>query len=1038
MTRTWRVALLLFSSGLCALVYQMVWMREFRLVFGASTGATAAVLAIFMGGLGIGSALFGKRADARALPLGLYANLEFAIALSAAMSVPLLWLVRQLYLGMGGSVQLGLVAATVMRLLLAVLVLAIPTLAMGGTLPAAARAVETASDTARRHLALLYGMNTLGAVAGALLSTFFLLETFGNRRTLMIAALLNLLVAVVARSMSRQDAGAPVASPAPAPSTGTDDHTRPPRTLILATAAIAGSAFLLMELVWYRMLGPLLGGTTFTFGLILAMALAGIGAGGLAYSAWNRATLGGLALTSALEALAVIVPFAAGDRIAFLANILRRLGDFGFAGHVMGWSAVTFIVVFPAAFIAGFQFPLLIALLGRGSENVGKHVGLAYAWNTFGAIAGSIAGGFGLLPLLSAPGAWRAVTVILASVAASLALFALRDRQRVIPIASILVAAVALTAVAARGPTAVWRHSGIGVGRFETPDSINDYRLTTNHNRRRVIWDADGRESGVALVGGDDLAMIVNGKSDGSAVGDAGTQVMGGLLGALLHPNAQTSLVVGLGTGSTAGWLASVPSMKRVDVVELEPVVLRVAEACALVNQNVLSRRNVHLRVADAREVLIATPGRYDLIISEPSNPYRAGIASLFTTEFYREASNRLRPGGMFLQWTQTYDIDASTLRTIYGTLTGVFPYVQTYWTTYGDLMLVATREPVAYDADRLRGLLGAEPYRTAVQQAWRVATLEGFLAHFIANEEMARLLASQADAINTDDRTVIEFSFARAVSARRASIMGALIAEARHRGHNRPSLIRGPVDWRAVDANLLTATLLPVPPDLGSPENGARHQFSVAHESGDLSGAVAQWRAGGWRPVNISELSAAAESLADAGDEAGAVAHVQNLARFQPAEASAVMARLRMRQQRYAEAASHLDDAFARYQAAPWPSRQTMRRALETAIAVAEAAEEHAPALYERLMKPFATGQLEHGRLATLVTLGMTIERCGPRAVQALRQLEPHVPWQREPLLLRRQCYARANLGSLAERAADDYEEFERAEPETLIRTKD
>jgi spermidine synthase len=219
------------------------------------------------------------------------------------------------------------------------------------------------------------------------------------------------------------------------------------------------------------------------------MALAGIGAGGLAYSAWNRATLGGLALTCALEALAVIVPFALGDRIALLANILRQLGDFGFSGHVLGWSMVTFVVVFPAAFIAGFQFPLLIALLGRGRENVGKDVGLAYAWNTLGAIAGSIAGGFGLLPALSAPGAWRAVAIVLVIVAVSLALSAVRS-QRQISIAAMVIGVLALGAGAAKGPTAVWRHSGIGVGRFDTPDSPNGYRFATNDNRRRLIWDA--------------------------------------------------------------------------------------------------------------------------------------------------------------------------------------------------------------------------------------------------------------------------------------------------------------------------------------------------------------------------------------------------------------------------------------------------------------------------------------------------------------------------------------------------------------------
>jgi predicted membrane-bound spermidine synthase len=1023
------VAALLFFSGLCALVYQTVWMREFRLVFGASTSATAAVLAIFMGGLGIGSALFGKKADTRDAPLALYAKYEFIIAVSAALSLPLLWIVRQVYLSMGGSVQLGLFAATAVRLLLAAVVLAIPTLAMGGTLPAAARAVETDSDTARRNLALLYGMNTLGAVAGTLLSTFFMLETFGNRKTLLIAALLNLLVAVVARSMSKWSDGRLARRAVDDSAAETAAAPLVPAPLILLTAALVGFAFLLMELVWYRMLGPLLGGTTFTFGLILATALLGIGAGSFAYSLWNRATLGGLALTTALEALAVVIPFALGDRIAILANVLRRLGDLGFGGHILGWSAITFIVVFPAAFIAGIQFPLLIALLGRGTENVGKHVGLAYAWNTAGAIAGSLAGGFGLLPLLSAPGAWRAVTVILVLTGLMLAIAGgLKSASTL----SLGIGAAAALMLFASGPTALWRHSGIGVGRLPLPDSTNASRAAANDYRRRVLWDADGRESSVALLIGDDISMIVNGKSDGSATGDAGTQVMGGLIGALLHGSPRSALVVGLGTGSTAGWLASVPSMQRVDVVELEAVASDVAKACSAVNQDVLRRRNVRIDIADAREVLLATPNRYDIIFSEPSNPYRAGIASLFTTEFYQAAAARLSANGIFLQWVQAYGIDAATMRTIYATIGGVFPNVQTYWTTYGDLVLVATAQPLHYDAGRLRGLLLTEPYRSAIQRTWRVATLEGVLSHFVGNEKTAQLLSSQAEARNTDDRTVIEFSFARAVHMQRSSLMVPLILLARERGEDRPLRMTGAVDWNAANINRLTVPNLPFPTGMPSADAAARHQFSLMHSNGDLAQAAAVWREASWRPVNIAELTAAGESLAEVADERS-VSYAQTIAGFQRAEAEAVMARLRMQQNRYADAADHVTRALTSLRRDPWPARETMRRAIETAIILSRSSKAHAPAMYEALRVPFAAGQLDSARRSALVTIAAEFEGCGRRTIDALSAFEPHVPWRRDHLVLRVRCYGEAGMGELAKRAREELEEFEEAEAEPL-----
>ncbi|HEU5163534.1 MAG TPA: spermidine synthase, partial [Thermoanaerobaculia bacterium] len=407
-TGTAVVSALLFGSGFCALVYQTTWFREFRLIFGASTAASAAVLAVFMGGLGIGGAILGHRADRARNGLRLYALLEIGIAISAAATPLLLLLARQAYIATGGSGAFGLGGATVVRIILTALVLAIPTILMGGTLPAAARAVETGDDRGRRRLAVLYGANTVGAVAGALAGTFGMLELFGNRKTLLVAAALNVLVALIARavaSRSSEDAAETGAATARVAVAGRR------RGFVFAAAALVGFAFFLMEMVWYRMLAPLLGGSTFTFGLILAAALAGIGIGGFLYSSFGEsrvATLRAFAITCAAESLLIAIPFAIGDGIAVLAILLRGLGSMGFAGYVLGWSAIAAVVVVPASILAGFQFPLLIALLGEGRENVGRDAGTAYAWNTAGAIGGSLAGGFGILPLLTAPGTWMA------------------------------------------------------------------------------------------------------------------------------------------------------------------------------------------------------------------------------------------------------------------------------------------------------------------------------------------------------------------------------------------------------------------------------------------------------------------------------------------------------------------------------------------------------------------------------------------------------------------------------------------------------
>ena len=275
------VAGLLFGSGMCALIYQMVWLREFRFVFGASTLASAAVLSVFLGGLGAGGFWFGRRVDRNPRPLALYAYLELLIAASAALTPLLVWIAREFYVALGGVLLMGPVVATLVRLVLTACALAIPTFLMGGTLPAAARAVGGDEDAGRRRVAVLYGINTLGAVTGALLATFALLERLGADATLWAAAALNAIVGGYALWIARTypavfDKQVPVARAA-------DSEVQRSgyvRMLIFATAAVVGLAFLLMELVWYRMLAPLLGGTTYTFGLILAVALLGIGLGG--------------------------------------------------------------------------------------------------------------------------------------------------------------------------------------------------------------------------------------------------------------------------------------------------------------------------------------------------------------------------------------------------------------------------------------------------------------------------------------------------------------------------------------------------------------------------------------------------------------------------------------------------------------------------------------------------------------------------------------------------------------------------------------
>jgi len=986
------VAPLLFGSGFCALLYQMAWLREFRLVFGASTAASAAVVAIFVGGLGAGGLL---------------------IAVSAAVTPALLWLVRRSYVALGGTVALGLTGGTLVRLVLAALVLLVPTWLMGGTLPAAARAVSTSDDPGRRGVALLYGVNTLGAVCGSFLGTFFMLEAFGTRRTLWLACLLNLLVAILARQLARTLPTEDVAPPAAAPADGAGAA---PTGFVLAAAAIVGFAFFLMELVWYRMLGPILGGSIFTFGLILSVALLGIGLGGAAYSLLRQgqpATLMGFARTCLLEALAIAIPYALGDRIAVLAWLLRPLGSVGlFWGQVLGWTMVCTLVVLPASLVAGYQFPVLIGLLGHGRKAVGRHVGLAYAWNTLGAIAGSLAGGFGLLPWLSAPGAWKATGLLLAVLglaAAALSVWSSRRYRGVLLPAALVLGSV--WSLGAPGPSPAWRHGGVGVGRAPSLGSPNAVQDWQRFHRRVLQWEADGVESSVAVEAlGPGLAFVINGKVDGNSRGDAATMIMSGLVGALLHPDPRRSLVIGLGTGGTAGWLAAVPSMERTDVVELEPLVLRVARDCAPINQDVMQSAKVRVTLGDARETLLASRESYDVVFSEPSNPYRAGIASLFTREYYEAVAKRMREGGLFLQWVQAYDIDSPTVRTIYATLASVFPEIDTWQVNRADLLLVASAKPIRYDVAQLRQRLAQEPFRSGVRYAWRASDVEGFLGFFVGGSSLAKLIAaSERGEWNSDDRNLVEFGFARTVGRRDLFSVGQLREAARLRGEDRPSITGGDLDWARFDDDRALFALREDPNSLLRTELTPEQQQLMAalhhYDAREWAPALAAWRSLKREPRNPVELTMVAELLANTGDES-ALGYIDQVRGLESTEADALLAQLRWRQGRIPETVALLESTLGACHSDPWPHPPLVRTALDLVGELVNRDPQLAVRLYALVKTPFVLHGQEDERLAVL---GELLAHTEPRAFcrEVFASLEPNVPWTRPWLTERQRCYA-------------------------------
>ena len=501
-------------------------------------------------------------------------------------------------------------------------------------------------------------------------------------------------------------------------------------------------------------------------------------------------------------------------------------------------------------------------------------------------------------------------------------------------------------------------------------------------------------------------------------------------------------MVIGLGTGCTAGWLGRIPAMERVDVVELEPAILDIARLCGPGNHDVMNNPKVKTTIGDAREALLTTPNRYDLIFSEPSNPYRAGIASMYTHEWYVACAKRLQPKGIFLQWLQGYEVDGQTVRTVYATIGSVFPHVETWRTQTGDLLLMASLDPIPYDVGMMRERIKEEPFRSALGKIWRVTDVEGVLGHHLANDKFARAVAEvEGGRVNTDDHNFVEFSFARSVGTNSPFGPAKLLQLAQARGEERPAVSNGEVDWESVEDQRLNSWIMegtdpPLEQPRGPEPQSMLHRrvriAALAHTlRGNWAAAVEMWKRQPRPPTDLVERLFMATAMNEIASPE-AEAHIEKIREYQPTEADVLTAQLRWKQRRGMEAVEALEREAVAYRTDPWPHFDIMRRAQNLAmdIARADTSGKIALRLYDAMNVPYCMYLLEDLRKQALVKIAASAdERTGGRlTVDALTKLEPDVPWELEYLAVRVLAYNKASH-PLAKRAEQDLDEFRAAE---------
>jgi spermidine synthase len=829
-----------FLSGAAGLIYQVAWSKALALIFGHTAYAIATVLAVFMGGLAAGSAFFGRWSKSRTEPILLYSRIEFLAGALGALSLAGLAAVRFLFVA--GYSHIGSTPALLLALKFfgAAIVLFLPTFLMGGTLPVLVYGVTRNRAELAGRVSQLYWVNTLGAFVGTLLAGFVLLPALGLRLTVAVAVVLNIAAGLIAWRIKIDPESPPRRARDIAPTKTSAKQLQQqvgPRFLLILFAVVGATAFA-YEIAWTRLLAIEIGSSTYAFTLILAAFLAGTVIGSVIFQRSSRGsrqvTVTTFSRTQTWIGFAALAALVLFHWIPSVIPPLLRSTEQTFGGLVLAQAVTCALTVLPMATVFGFNFPAVLVLLGGATEtNTGgaSVIGRAYAANTFGAIGGSLIAGFVLVPWLGSfrvIAATAAVNILLAVV---LECFwpPLRIPSLAVNFACLVLALLLGFSLFFRNQSLQSLSAALYGNTFQGRLTLQEIAATND-----LVFSAEGVNDSIAVIRSDNYeALRINGKVDAST-GDARTQLLLGHVGAVFHPAPRRVLIIGFGSGMTVSAVARYPDVERIDCVEIEPAVIRASPYLQTLNRGVLSDPRLNLIFDDARNFLLTSRDKYDLIISEPSNPWIAGIATLFTTEFYDAVRHRLAPGGMFVQWVQAYSLAPDDLRMIVGTLAPHFPEL-TLWRGEGpDLLLLGRTDPTPFEFNRLRALWHLPALRKDFESV-EVRQPEGLVAYFLLDDPAVRELA-KGSVLNTDDRTLLEYHAPQTLLARDLFAANQeMIAQART--GPLPTNLENSEAQRALQAGVQTAL------DLNDTPNAQRFVTALKSHPESVATDIAQGR---------------------------------------------------------------------------------------------------------------------------------------------------------------------------------------------------
>ncbi len=712
--------LIFIASGFAGLIYQSIWAQYLGLILGHSAYAQTLVLALFMGGMALGAWLVSRKSALLKNPLKAYAAVELIIGFFGVGF-------HGYYLGVSGFSYETLfpaleVGATLEagRWGVASLLILPQCVLLGMTFPLmSAGYLRWRPEAGGRVLAGLYFANSLGAAVGVLCATYWLLPAIGLPGTVLAAGIINVLVALAVWPLAKHEQQQSVAADETgygtvgtartAGITGTAREQRSAPALILWAAAITGATSFVYEISWVRMLSMTLGSTIHAFELMLAAFIAGIACGGW----WlrgradrlksARAAAGWAQILMGIAALSTLFLYSHSfEWVVWLITTLNRTSESAYTAYNLASAAISMVIMFPAAFFAGMTLPLFtLTLLRQGAGEAA--IGRVYAANTLGAIVGVALAVYIGLPVLGLRvslwgaaaadivlglvlllGVWRSAN------SSTIAGSAGRPRWATQALVAAMFVVLAVPLLWSRFDPLLMSSGAFRYGQL--PDPAKDH----------VLFYRDGRTASVALrenLASTARSIVTNGKPDASVMMDSKqpggpdevTMVSLGVLPMLYRPEAKTVGVIGFGSGMSTHFVLGNPAIETVDTIEIEPAMIEAARLFAPQVTRPFSDPRSHIVIDDAKSYFSTSRKKYDIIISEPSNPWVNGVASLFTEEFYRFVPRHLTSDGIFVQWLHTYEISPELVASVLNAMLPYFADVQVFQGSVGDWVLVAS-----------------------------------------------------------------------------------------------------------------------------------------------------------------------------------------------------------------------------------------------------------------------------------------------------------------------------------------------------------